>query len=130
MFQSLAYRALRAIHSAIHTVLWVYKPVDHTRLYPVAGEGRMPRFSILPTEKVWLAWCRVWVACTHGVRGSVAAAIFGDSLDNELRVRRMLRRTRISNRKARRELAQKQRELAEINRKIQAQYMDDNYASW
>lgn len=127
MFQSLAYRALRAIHSAIHTVLWVYLPAELSML---DTDARVARFGILPTEKIWLAWCRVWVACTHAVRGSVAAAIFGDSLDNEMRVRRMLMRTRISNRKARRELAQKQRELAEINRKIQAQYVDDNYASW
>jgi len=127
MFQSLAYRALRAIHSAIHTVLWVYLPAE---LSMFDTDARVARFSILPTEKVWLAWCRVWVACTHGVRGSVAAAIFGDSLDHELRVRRMLRRTKISNRKLRRDLAKSQKELNEINRKIQAQYVDDNYASW
>ena len=131
MFQLLAYRALRATHIAIHTVLWVYNPTEMSIL---DTDARVARFGILPTDKIWLAWCRVWLACAHGARGSVAAAIFGLDADwrhdRELRVRRMLRRTRIANRKARRELAQKQREVAEINRKIQAQYMDDNYASW
>ena len=77
MFQSLAHRTLVRVHLAIKSLLWVWVPVDTTRLYPVAGEGRMPRFSILPTEKVWIAWVRFYLSCAYGVRGSVPAIIFG-----------------------------------------------------
>lgn len=78
MFQSLAYRTLIRVHLAVRSLLWIKRDVQLSLLGKrMKGPHGIPRFNILPTQKVWIAWVRFYLSCAYGVRGSVPAIIFG-----------------------------------------------------